>query len=149
MIPVVERSKARVYGRSLTGITGLNPAGDMDVCLFECCVLPDRGLCEGPIPCPEESYRLWCATECDLETSSIRRPWPALGCCARKTNKIQRKIPTCLHVNGRFLVLWILTSVGGAGDCFCTIKFWTSGCKWENATPKQLRLFTCSKLCDL
>jgi hypothetical protein len=28
-------------------------------------VLSDRGLCDGPIPRPEESYRLWCVSECD------------------------------------------------------------------------------------
>ena len=33
-VPVAERSKARVYGRSLAGIAGLNPAGGMDVCLL-------------------------------------------------------------------------------------------------------------------
>ena len=30
----------------------------MFVCC-ECCVLSGRGLCDGPIPRPEESYRLW------------------------------------------------------------------------------------------
>ena len=29
-IPVAERSKARVYGRSLAGIAGSNPSGGMD-----------------------------------------------------------------------------------------------------------------------
>ena len=33
-VPVAERSKARVYGRSLAGIVGSNPAGGMDVCLL-------------------------------------------------------------------------------------------------------------------
>jgi hypothetical protein len=28
-------------------------------------VLSGRGLCNGPIPRPEESYRLWCVSECD------------------------------------------------------------------------------------
>jgi hypothetical protein len=28
-------------------------------------VLSGRGLCDGPIPRPEESYRLWCVIECD------------------------------------------------------------------------------------
>jgi hypothetical protein len=28
-------------------------------------VLSVRGLCDGPIPRPEESYRLWCVSECD------------------------------------------------------------------------------------
>ena len=32
-IPVAERSKARICGRSLTGIAGSNPAGGVDVCV--------------------------------------------------------------------------------------------------------------------
>jgi hypothetical protein len=32
-IPVAVRSNAWVYGRSLTGIAGLNPNGGMDVCV--------------------------------------------------------------------------------------------------------------------
>jgi hypothetical protein len=28
-------------------------------------VLSGRGLCDGPIPLPEESYRMWCVLECD------------------------------------------------------------------------------------
>jgi len=55
-----------------------------------CCVLSDTGLCDELITCPEESYRLWCVVVCDLETSWIRRPWPAgpMGggeCCCVKT----------------------------------------------------------------
>jgi hypothetical protein len=34
----------------------------LDVCC-DSCVLSGRGLCDGPIPRPEESYRLWCVTE--------------------------------------------------------------------------------------
>jgi hypothetical protein len=49
-------------------------------CLSFVC-LSDRGLCDGPIPRPEESYRLWCVIVCDLEISRVRRHWPALGCC--------------------------------------------------------------------
>ena len=48
------RSKAWVYGRSLAGIAGSNPAGDTDVCR----VFSGRGLCEGLIARPEESYRV-------------------------------------------------------------------------------------------
>jgi hypothetical protein len=59
---------------------GSNTAGGIDVCLLW--VLSGRCLCDGPIPRPEESYRLWCITVCDLETSRMRRPWSALGCCA-------------------------------------------------------------------
>ena len=56
------RSKARVCGCSLAGITVSNPAGGMDVCLsvISGVVLSGRGLCVGSITCPGESYRLWC-----------------------------------------------------------------------------------------
>ena len=54
----------------------------MSVCC-QCCVLSGRGLCDGLITRPEESYRLRCVVVCDLETSSrMRRSWPALGCSA-------------------------------------------------------------------
>jgi hypothetical protein len=39
----------------------------------ECCVLSGRGLCDGLITRPEESYRLWCVSNvCDHETSTKR-----------------------------------------------------------------------------
>jgi hypothetical protein len=49
----------------------------MFVCLL--CVLSGRGLCDGLITRPEESYRLWCALVCDLETSRLRRLKLAIG----------------------------------------------------------------------
>ena len=49
----------------------------------ECYVLSGRGLCNGLITRPEESYRVWCVVVCDQETSRMRRPWPALGRSAR------------------------------------------------------------------
>jgi len=42
-------------------------------------VLSGRGLCDELITRPEESYRMWCVVVCDLDTSWMRRPWPALG----------------------------------------------------------------------
>jgi hypothetical protein len=45
----------------------------------ECCALSGRGLCFGPIPRPEESYRLWCVSECDREGSTMKRPCPTGG----------------------------------------------------------------------
>jgi len=42
-------------------------------------MLSGRGLCDELITRPENSYRLWCGVVCDLETSRMRRPWPALG----------------------------------------------------------------------
>ena len=62
----------------------------MFVCC-ECCVLSGRGLCDELITRPEESYRLWCVVVCDLETSRIRRPWPALGRSATERKKERKK----------------------------------------------------------
>ena len=41
----------------------------MFVCC-ECCVLSGRGLCDGLIIRPEESYRLWLVVVCDQETEN-------------------------------------------------------------------------------
>ena len=41
-------------------------------------MLSGTGLCDVLFTCPEESFRLWCVV-CDLETSRMRRTWPALG----------------------------------------------------------------------
>ena len=55
-VPVAARSKEWVSGRSFIGILVSNPAGYMEVCLSECCVLSGRGLYDGPITCPEKSH---------------------------------------------------------------------------------------------
>jgi hypothetical protein len=54
------------------------PVAWMIVCC-ECCVLSGRGLCDGLITRPEESYRLWRVVVCDQETSKTRRLKPATG----------------------------------------------------------------------
>jgi len=54
------------------------PGAWMFVCC-ECCVLSGRGLCDGLITRPEESYRLWRVIVCDQETSKTRRLKPATG----------------------------------------------------------------------
>ena len=51
LVPVAARSKERVCGRSLFGILGLNSAGVR---------MSGRGLVDGLITCPKESYRVWC-----------------------------------------------------------------------------------------
>jgi hypothetical protein len=62
-----------VCGRALAGIVGSNPTGGMDVCLLWLLrVLLGGGLCDGPIPRPEESYRLWWVCECD--SSAKKQP---------------------------------------------------------------------------
>ena len=71
-VTVAARSNVWVFGRSPAEIMGSNPTGGMDVCC-ECCVLSSRGLCDGLIIRPEESYRLWRVVACDQETSNTRR----------------------------------------------------------------------------
>jgi hypothetical protein len=77
-VPVAARSKAYVFGRSPAEIVGSNTTGSMDVCC-DCCVLSGRGLCDGMITRPEESYWLWRVVVCDQETSNTRRLKPATG----------------------------------------------------------------------
>jgi hypothetical protein len=64
--------------------------------VFVCCVLSGRGLCDGLITPPEESYRLWRVVVCDQETSKTRRlkaryraveNTTTMGCNTRKRNK--------------------------------------------------------------
>jgi hypothetical protein len=80
-------------GRAVQGVV-LRPLACWD-CGFESCpgitsvscewsVLSSRVLCDKLITRPEESYRLWCVVVCDLETSRMTRPWPALGHSAKK-----------------------------------------------------------------
>ena len=79
MCSLAERSKVRVA--RLLGLRARIPLEAWSVCEF--CVLSGKGSCDGLIPRPEESYRLWYVIVCDLELSRKRRPCPALGCCVR------------------------------------------------------------------
>jgi hypothetical protein len=40
------------------------PPGAWKFVCYECCVLSGRGLCDGLITRPEESYQLWCVVVC-------------------------------------------------------------------------------------
>jgi hypothetical protein len=51
----------------------------MSVCC-ECCALSSRGLCDGQITRPEESYRMWrvvCVISKNLVSEVIARDWAA------------------------------------------------------------------------
>ena len=67
-IPVAARAKAcESAAARLLGLgVRIPPAAWISVSC-ECRVLSGRGLCDGPITCPEESYRVWCVCECDRE----------------------------------------------------------------------------------
>jgi hypothetical protein len=75
-------------GRAVWGV-GLQPLALCGYGLQCCClslvsaVLSGRGLCDGLITRPKESYRVWCVVpECDLEASKMRKPRTTRGCCA-------------------------------------------------------------------
>ena len=52
------------------------PPGAWVFVCCDCCVLSGRGLCDGLITRPEESYRLWRVGVCDQETSYTKRLQP-------------------------------------------------------------------------
>ena len=58
--------------------------------MFVCLIGGD--LCDELINSPEDSYRAYMSV-CDLETSTMRRPRPDLGCCT-----IKRVISTLISV---------------------------------------------------
>ena len=64
-----------------------SPGSWMFVCC-ECCVLSGEGLCDELITVPEESYWVGFVVVCDLESSRMRRPWPALGSIATRRKEV-------------------------------------------------------------
>jgi hypothetical protein len=87
----------------------------MFVCC-ECCVLSGRGLCDGLITRPEESYRLWLVVVCDHETSKTRRLKPCTGLwkiqpqwvvTPRKQQQQQQQQQHCRHL----LINWFTTNI--------------------------------------
>ena len=71
----------------------------------ECYVLSGRGLCDELISRPEESYRLWCVVMCDLETSNVRKPWPALGRSAIENKQTTAHVHFQLEANRTVLII--------------------------------------------
>jgi hypothetical protein len=64
-ILVAARSKAWVCRRSIAKLRVRNRPGVWMSFSNECCILSGRGLCDGLIPCPEESYPVYlCVFEC-------------------------------------------------------------------------------------
>jgi hypothetical protein len=56
VIPVAAQTNAWVCGGSLAEIVSSSLLGAWMSVSSECCVLSSRGLCVGPITCPEEPY---------------------------------------------------------------------------------------------
>ena len=107
------------------GIVGSNHTVGIDVCR-ECCVLSGRGLCDALTTRPEESYRMWCVVVCDLETSRMRRPWPALGRSA--TGKTRLVVVVGIFHSLLFYlcisVLYLMMVMWKHDTCFREINKW-------------------------
>jgi len=56
----------------------------------ECRVLSGRGLCDELIIRPEESCRVWCVIECDLENLKNEEAMTRVGSQRHRQNTIQR-----------------------------------------------------------
>jgi hypothetical protein len=66
-----------------------------------CVVRYRSGLCDGPIP--RRTSHIDCGVLlCDPETSRMRRPWSALGCCAKGNIGTGNDLETALNTVKRF-----------------------------------------------
>ena len=106
--------------RLLRSWVRIPPGAWIFVCC-ECCVLAGRGLWDELITRPEESYRLLCVVVCDLETSRMRRPWPALGCSAteKKIEYLSKKIQVSLPCdkNNSYFTWRLMNIYGNLAEC--------------------------------
>jgi len=92
-IRLTARSKAWVYGRSLAGIAGSNPAGAWMSVLRVFCVWSGRGFCVGLVIRPRGSIKCG-VSKCDREASIIRMPWARASLLWRL---LRRKNDTFFH----------------------------------------------------
>jgi len=115
-------SRRSTAARPLRSWVWIPPGAWMFVCC-ECCVLSGRGLFDELITRTEESYRLWCVVVCDLETSRMRRPWPALG---RSATKKKRNLMSTILVR-RVLKSFALVSV----TSFCSALLCSAIVRWN------------------
>ena len=121
------------------------PLGAWISVFFECCVLSGRGLCDELITRPEEPFRLWCVFVCDLETSRLRKLWPALGCNTTKTKvcfQTMKVLPgsECApssrpqHAAAMYLISHVLFFSWSLS--ICEFKFWVFVPPFQSASER-------------
>ena len=113
--------------RLLRSWVRIPPGAWMFVCC-ECCMLSGKGLCDGLITRPEESYRLWRVVVCDQETSKTSSLKPATGLwkttMCHKARKTNRQINLKERIIGKFMcgdrscVWWLRQFLFGLHHCF-------------------------------
>jgi hypothetical protein len=87
----------------------------MFVCC-EYCVLSGRGLCDGLITRPEESYRLWRVVVCDQGTSNeeAKAPYRAVENTTKRV-VTSRKQTNSGWYNQEFITSWAALSISSDG----------------------------------
>jgi hypothetical protein len=99
-----------VVARSMLGLRVRIPPGAWIPLSCECCVLSVRGLCDGPISRPEESYRVCvyvcvCVCVCITERDKVQQQpstptqWVGSRCQAKKERKKDRNVKTKILIN--------------------------------------------------
>jgi len=134
--------------RLLRSWVPIPPGAWMFVCC-ECSGLSGRGLCDGLITRPEESYRLWCVVVCDLETSRMRRPWPALGRSATEKKFVHHRTIQINHQPNATIFQFIILTFIYSSTCFglfpahlrssmtAVLSCWW----WAEKRPKHVELY--------
>ena len=75
------------------------PPGSWTFVCRECCVLSGRGLCDGLITRPEESYRMWSVVVCVVENLVNEQALVHWGAVAPQTNKQTNSVPCKLYLH--------------------------------------------------
>jgi hypothetical protein len=130
--PVTARSKAWVCDRSLAGIAGSNPAGDMDALSLVSVVC-----CHVVVSATGLSLVQGSPTECDVaefdrEASIMRRPWPTRGCCATEKKLLSFILCTEFHVSRTYTKFFqnCPHQIKGREDLFFTMVLYVAhNCK--------------------
>ena len=81
------------------------PSGAWMFFFCECYVLSGRGLCDGLVTRPEESYWLWCVGVCDRETLWLRRTWPTGG-ILRQNKQTNKQWQYTLYKSNKHVAPW-------------------------------------------
>jgi len=95
--------------------------------MFVCCVLSGRGLCDGLITRPKESYRLWRVVVCDQETSNeeTKARYEAVENTTERVVTPRKQTTTTtnnsLHVSS--------TSCSSSGEMNC-VNTTSGSCRW-------------------
>ena len=79
-------------------------------------MLSGRGLCDGLITRPEESYRLWRVVVCDLETSKEEAKIPLKGCEYKPTMGCDAEREKNSPVSSTYVIMFFCSP-----NTFCTV----------------------------